>query len=109
VTKVDYRNPTRPALLLLTGTEDRICPPSVNKANFKKQQKHRPRQSTRSTPAGALTPVRTAGKKSPTSRWTGRVATPKSGGYAAFVKEVRLTSHLRTDSADRDLAIGDST
>lgn len=39
VTKVDYRNPTRPPLLLITGTEDRICPPSVNKANFKKQQK----------------------------------------------------------------------
>ena len=38
VTKVDYRNPTRPPLLLITGTEDRICPPSVNKANFKKQR-----------------------------------------------------------------------
>src|SRR5438034_143735 len=38
VTKVDYRNPTRPPLLLMTGTEDRICPPSVNKANFKKQR-----------------------------------------------------------------------
>jgi pimeloyl-ACP methyl ester carboxylesterase len=37
VTKVDYRNPARPPLLLVTGTEDRICPPSVNKANFKKQ------------------------------------------------------------------------
>ncbi len=38
VTKVDYRNPERPPLLLMTGTEDRICPPSVNKANFKKQR-----------------------------------------------------------------------
>ena len=37
-TKVDYRNPSRPPLLLATGTEDRICPPSVNKANFKKQR-----------------------------------------------------------------------
>jgi pimeloyl-ACP methyl ester carboxylesterase len=37
-TKVDYRNPARPPLLLMTGTEDRICPPSVNKANFKKQR-----------------------------------------------------------------------
>lgn len=36
-TKVDYQNPARPPLLLVTGTEDRICPPSVNKANFKKQ------------------------------------------------------------------------
>jgi pimeloyl-ACP methyl ester carboxylesterase len=39
VTKVDYRNPTRPPLLLMTGAEDRICPPSVNKANFTKQRK----------------------------------------------------------------------
>jgi pimeloyl-ACP methyl ester carboxylesterase len=36
-TKVDYRNPARPPLLLVTGTEDRICPPSVNTSNFKKQ------------------------------------------------------------------------
>ena len=39
VTKVDYQNPARPPLLLVTGAEDRICPPSVNKANFKKQRK----------------------------------------------------------------------
>jgi pimeloyl-ACP methyl ester carboxylesterase len=38
VTKVNYKNPARPPLLLATGTEDRICPPSVNKANFKKQR-----------------------------------------------------------------------
>ena len=39
VTKVDYKNPDRAPLLLVTGAEDRICPPSVNKANFKKQAK----------------------------------------------------------------------
>ena len=38
VTKVDYRNPKRPPLLLVTGAEDRICPPSVNQANFTKQR-----------------------------------------------------------------------
>jgi pimeloyl-ACP methyl ester carboxylesterase len=38
VTKVDYKNPARPPLLLLTGAEDRICPPSVNQATFKKQR-----------------------------------------------------------------------
>jgi pimeloyl-ACP methyl ester carboxylesterase len=36
-TKVDYRNPNRPPLVLVTGAQDRICPPSVNEANFKKQ------------------------------------------------------------------------
>ena len=36
-TRVDYRNPSRAPLLLVTGAEDRICPPSVNEANFKKQ------------------------------------------------------------------------
>lgn len=39
VTKVNYRNPTRPPLLLATGELDRICPPSVNKSNFKQQRK----------------------------------------------------------------------
>jgi pimeloyl-ACP methyl ester carboxylesterase len=38
VTKVDYKNPSRPPLLLVTGTEDRICPPSVNESNWKKQR-----------------------------------------------------------------------
>jgi pimeloyl-ACP methyl ester carboxylesterase len=38
-TKIDYRNPARPPMLLVTGAVDRICPPSVNQANFKKQRK----------------------------------------------------------------------
>jgi pimeloyl-ACP methyl ester carboxylesterase len=37
VTKIDYKNPSRPPLLLLTGSEDRISPPSVNRSNLKKQ------------------------------------------------------------------------
>ena len=41
VTKVNYKNPNRPPLLLVTGTEDRICPPSVCLANWK-QQRHAP-------------------------------------------------------------------
>lgn len=36
-TKVDYRNPNRPPMLLVSGTEDRICPPAVLRANAKKQ------------------------------------------------------------------------
>jgi pimeloyl-ACP methyl ester carboxylesterase len=39
VTKVDYKNPARAPLLLMTGSEDRICPPSVNRSNFKQQRK----------------------------------------------------------------------
>jgi pimeloyl-ACP methyl ester carboxylesterase len=39
LTKVDYHNPSRPPLLLITGTEDRICPPSVNVSNYKHQRK----------------------------------------------------------------------
>jgi pimeloyl-ACP methyl ester carboxylesterase len=38
-TKINYTNPARAPLLLLTGTEDRICPPSVNMSNFKQQRK----------------------------------------------------------------------
>jgi len=39
VTKVDYKNPARAPLLLITGSEDRISPPSVNRANLKAQSK----------------------------------------------------------------------
>jgi len=38
-TKVNYRNPARAPLLLVTGTEDRICPPAVSESNFKQQRK----------------------------------------------------------------------
>jgi pimeloyl-ACP methyl ester carboxylesterase len=37
-TKVSYESRTRPPLLLVTGSEDRICPPSVNEATWKKQR-----------------------------------------------------------------------
>jgi pimeloyl-ACP methyl ester carboxylesterase len=37
-TKVNYRNPERAPLLLVTGVEDRICPPAVNRSNFNKQR-----------------------------------------------------------------------
>jgi pimeloyl-ACP methyl ester carboxylesterase len=37
-TKVNYENAARPPLLLVTGTVDRICPPSVNEATFEKQR-----------------------------------------------------------------------
>jgi pimeloyl-ACP methyl ester carboxylesterase len=39
VTKVDYRSPARPPLLFITGSEDRISPPSINRANLKKQRR----------------------------------------------------------------------
>ena len=45
-TKVDYKNPARPPLLLVTGTEDRICPPSVNEATWKKQRQARLRSGS---------------------------------------------------------------
>ena len=38
-TKVRFDNPQRAPLLLLTGTEDRICPGKLNVANWKKQRK----------------------------------------------------------------------
>ena len=38
-TKVNYRNPARAPLLVATGAEDRICPPSVCESNFKQQRK----------------------------------------------------------------------
>jgi len=37
--KVNYKDPARAPLLLITGTLDRICPPAVNVSNFKQQRK----------------------------------------------------------------------
>ena len=39
VTRVDYRNPARPPMLFITGSEDHISPPSINRANLKRQQR----------------------------------------------------------------------
>jgi pimeloyl-ACP methyl ester carboxylesterase len=39
VTKIDDKNAARAPLLFITGSEDRISPPSVNKANLKLQKK----------------------------------------------------------------------
>jgi pimeloyl-ACP methyl ester carboxylesterase len=41
VTKVDYKNPARAPMLFVTGSEDHISPPSINKANLKRQQRAR--------------------------------------------------------------------
>jgi pimeloyl-ACP methyl ester carboxylesterase len=38
-TKINYKNAARAPLLLATGTEDRICPTTVNESNFKQQRK----------------------------------------------------------------------
>jgi hypothetical protein len=78
VTKVDYSNSNRPPLLLITGEEDRICPPSVNKANWKKQSHAPPRPSTRSTRGAATSRGRQVGKRSPTMRSRGRLTTRSS-------------------------------
>jgi len=39
VTKVNYKNPARAPMLSVTGSEDHISPPSINKANLKRQQR----------------------------------------------------------------------
>jgi pimeloyl-ACP methyl ester carboxylesterase len=68
VTKVDYANPKRPPLLLMTGAEDRICPPSVNRSNFKQQRK---------------APSATAAKEFPgRSHWPGQDGWEEVADYA---------------------------
>jgi pimeloyl-ACP methyl ester carboxylesterase len=58
-TKVDYDNPRRPPLLLMTGTEDRICPPSVNRSNFKHQSKARSVTDSKELPGRSHWPGQT--------------------------------------------------
>jgi pimeloyl-ACP methyl ester carboxylesterase len=59
VTKVDYANARRAPLLLMTGTEDRICPPSVNRSNFKQQQKARSTTDSKEFPGRSHWPGQT--------------------------------------------------
>jgi pimeloyl-ACP methyl ester carboxylesterase len=37
-TKLNFKNPNRPPLLLVTGSEDRICPPAASLSTWKKQR-----------------------------------------------------------------------
>ena len=61
LTKVDYANARRAPLLLMTGTEDRICPPSVHRSNFKQQQKARPVVGRDRPPLVSVEPRQVAG------------------------------------------------
>ena len=78
VTKVDYKNPVGRRCCSSPGAEDRICPPSVNQATFKKQRQAPSATEQRSTRAAATTPARTAGRRSPTSSLDGPSNTPTS-------------------------------
>lgn len=39
VTKIQHKNPARAPMLFVTGSEDHISPPSINRANLKRQQR----------------------------------------------------------------------
>ena len=69
---VDYRKPDRAPLLFISGGEDHIMPPSIQRSNVK-HYKSGVVPSIRSTP-GTRTCCRPrrGGRRSPTTRWTGR-------------------------------------
>ncbi len=70
---VDYKNDDRAPLLFISGGEDKLMPPKVQRSNAKhyKSKNTSPRSScTRATPT--CCPPRRGGRRSPTSPSTGR-------------------------------------
>lgn len=77
-TKVNYKNPARPPLLLIIGSEDRISPPSINKSNLKRQQRAKSATAYKQYPgARTSSPARTSHSPLCTPA---RISTPMLGG-----------------------------
>ena len=88
---VDYHNDDRAPLLFISGSEDHLMPPKIQQSNakhYKSDTDHRG-QGVRG-PAPAARAGR-AGRRSPTTRWTGRVEPRDAGRRGRGVKDVRLT------------------
>ena len=76
-THVDFHNDDRAPLLLIAGGDDHTVPAVVDRSAAKHSAIVRRSPSTRSSPAARISSsARTAGKRSPTTRWTGRPSTP---------------------------------
>ena len=98
-TWVDYNNDDRAPLLFISGSEDNLMPPKMQRSNakhYKSDTRHRGR-GVRGRPH-LLPAQRRAGRRSPTTRSTGPLAhaTP-----AARVTDVRFTHIGGPTAADR--------
>ena len=85
-TWVNYGNDERAPLLFISGSNDHLMPPSIQRSNAKHYKSARSPRS-RSSRGRTCCPPGRAGSSSPTTRWTGRCATPGS--------RVRREEHAR--------------
>ena len=91
-TKVNYENPARAPLLLVTGAEDRICPPSVNSSNFKQQKKAPSATEHKEYPGRSHWPGQDGWEELADYmlNWTTKHARPGSGQSAAAREETSI-------------------
>jgi pimeloyl-ACP methyl ester carboxylesterase len=79
-THVDYKNPNRAPLLFISGSEDHLMPPSIQRSNAKHYKAGAPSPRSSSTRAARIScPRRPAGRRSPTTRSSGQSNTPRPG------------------------------
>ena len=89
-THVDYKNPTRAPLLFISGGEDHLMPPSIQRSNAKHSRRTaRSPRSSSTTAARTSCPRRPAGRRSPTTLCHGAGrhvggATPSSEGVTEY-------------------------
>ena len=75
VTKVDFHKDDRPPLLVLGNDQDHTIPASVSREAAKRQGKSKAVVDYKEYPGAPTSRPRRAGKRWPTTRWTGRPAT----------------------------------
>ena len=113
-TWVDYHNDNRAPLLFISGSEDHIMPPSVQKSNAKHYKSATITEISEFDGCPTCCRRRRAGSRSPTTPWTGRWPTrrnrrrdhqwpPVCGELPAerMTEIVRAHPHRRPDRADR--------
>ena len=69
-TWVDYENDDRAPLLFISGSEDHLMPPSIQRSNAKHYKSTRSPRSRSTRATRTCCPPRTAGRRSPTTRST---------------------------------------
>ena len=72
-TWVDYHNDDRAPLLFISGSEDHLMPPAVQQSNAKHYKSRHDHRDQGVRGRRTCCPPGRAGRRSPTTRWTGRV------------------------------------
>ena len=81
-TWVDYKNDDRAPLLFVSGSEDHIMPPSVQQSNAKHYKSDTITEIIEYEGPHLMIAAARAGRRSPTTRWSGRSSTPQAPAAA---------------------------